>query len=192
MRKVWVIDTETTTTTFDPEPDGHIVEFGAACVDIDTMRIVSTYSVVVADPLAKGDEWVFRNTTLGYDEMCSGVNPNHLAKFMSKVIGDDEVTAYNLPFDQHMIGRDMPDLSWGCNWGSDLMRTAALIEQIPRRHGGKTQWPTAEASYNYLCPDDPCGLEGIEAHRAKEDAVMEAHILIELCKRGLYVPKVVG
>lgn len=188
-KTVWVIDTETSTTTFDPVPDGHIVELGAVKVNLNAEKIERCYGAVVLDPLADRNAWVFRNTSLTYDTMMLGVRPSNLDRYISELIGNDEATAYNISFDKTMIERDLPLLASRINWGRCLMKASSRVPEIPRRHGGMNKYPTAEASYNYLCPDDPCRLNGHELHRAVEDARMEAHILISLYKAGIWTPK---
>lgn len=188
MSKVWVIDTEVSNTTFKPEPNGHIVEFGAVQVDLETRTIGNSYSAVVKDPFADESAWVFQNTTLSYGDMLvKGVTPSSLDRFMSHVI-KDEVTSYNIAFDRLLIRRDMPILSGKLRWGEDIMLAASKVAAIPRRHAGERHYPTALASYNYLCPDDPCFLFGEEEHRALADAQMEAHILLRLYDLGLWRP----
>lgn len=190
MRPVYVIDTETSTTSFVPEPNGHIVEFGVVAVDLEAQRIGRSYSCIIKDAKADPQAWVFNNTSLTYEEVMNGVDPYQAAEYFARVLNGQEVTAYNVAFDKRMIDRDMELVGQVVDWGSCLMETASLIEGIPRRHGGSNRWPKAEDAYNYLCPGDPADNNGVEVHRAYDDALMEAYILIELYKRGLYEPKV--
>ena len=187
MTSVWVIDTETSNTgIWHPEPGGHIVEFGAVSVDLDRGKLGRSYSAVVYDPHADPNAWVFMNTSLTYSQVMKGVNAEDFGNFMAKHLTGQTVTAYNVAFDKLMIGRDMPSINKNVTWGPCLMDRASHIDGIPKKHAGSNQFPTAEASYNYLCPDDPCGLGGHERHRALDDARMEAHIMLRLHELGLY------
>lgn len=180
MSRIWVIDTETSNTGQWNPPGGHIVEFGAVSVDLESGDIGRTYSAVVCDPRADPDAWIFNNSDLSMMDVIKGASPILLGRYMAKRLKGETVTAYNVAFDRLMIERDMPMLNEAVNWGPCIMETAASIEAIPKRHAGKNTYPTAEATYNYLCPDDPCDLYGHEHHRALDDARMEAHILLRL------------
>lgn len=184
---IWVIDTETSNNgIWKPEPGGHIVEFGMVEVDLDRGKVGKGYSAVVCDLKADPDAWVFKNTDLSYMEMLKGVDPKHFQGFIAKILKGQTVTAYNVDFDRLMIQRDMPQINESVTWGNCLMKASAQIDEIPRRHAGQRVYPTAEAAYNYLCPDDPCNIHGKERHRALADAQMEGHILLELNDRGLF------
>lgn len=140
----------------------------------------------MCDPVADPDAWVFRNTDLTVMDVVKGVNAELFGRYMAKRLRNQTVTAYNIEFDRLMIQRDMPAINDTVEWGPCLMERSSMIGDIPRRHAGKNRYPTAEATYNYLCPDDPCDLYGHEMHRALDDARMEAHILLRLHERGLF------
>lgn len=192
MNEIYVIDTETSTTSFDPEPNGHIVEFGMVKVDLESWEVGEGYTMIINQPDVDFDAWVFKNTTLTPDMVRGGIEPSRAERFLSSMLECRELTAYNIAFDKLMIERDMPKINRTAKWGDCLMECASQIPEIPRRHANQNCYPKAEAAYNYLCPDDPCNLGGKERHRALDDARMEAHILIELYKRGLYEPRGYG
>lgn len=193
MSRVWVIDTETSNNgVWKPEPGGHIVEFGAVAVDLESGRLGNSYSAIICDKKADPEAWVFKHTDLDIMDVLRGTDPTDFAEYMAKRLNGETVTAYNVAFDRLMIRRDMPMLDEFVHWGPCLMETASMIEAIPRKHAGQNIYPTAEATYNYLCPDDPCNLGGREKHRALDDAKMEAHILMRLYERGLYSAGVVA
>ena len=191
MRYVYVLDTETSTVAWsDGVPDGHIVEIGVARVDLDELKVEPLFGTIVRDAKASKNAWVFRNTTLTREEVLEkGNEPDEVANTLGRMLLGCEVTSYNIAFDKMMLERDMPMLAESFHWGQDIMIQASLVEEIPRTHGGSDRWPRAEASYNYLCPDDPCNLKGHEMHRAIADAEMEGYILLELFVRGLWKPR---
>lgn len=188
--EVYVIDTETSTTHWtNGIPNGHIVEIGLAKVNLEKLTVIPTWQFVVLDFSADSEAWVFKNTDLTYEKVMEGTSPGIISKFLEDRLNGKEVTSYNITFDKMMIDRDMPYLNEAVRWGQDIMVQAAEVPEIPRKHAGQNTWPKAEDSYNYLCPNDPCHLNGKEKHRALADAEMEGHILLELYLRGLWKPK---
>lgn len=189
MTTIYVIDTETSTTSWkDGIPDGHIVEIGIAKVNLEKQIVLPYCQMIVNDPEADPDAWVFKHTDLTIQDVQIGVSPEVVARYIGYQLKGSEVTSFNEAFDHGMIDRDMPYINDNVRWGQCLMLQAAEIEEIPRNHAGTGLYPTAEATYNYLCPKDPCHLNGKEKHRALADATMEGHILLELYLRGLYKP----
>lgn len=187
MTVLYVLDTETTTTSFEGgEPDGHIVEVGIARVDTSRRKITPYYVGILNDPNCDGTEWVFQNTDLTLNDVRQGEDPRSVDRYLSSILVGCRVTSYNRAFDRGMLRRDLPLTSEAIAWAPCLMLAAAEIDEIPRNHAGTGLYPTAEASYNYLCPDDPRHLDGRERHRALSDAMMEAHILLALIDCGAY------
>ena len=188
MNEIYVIDTETSNTGFkDGKPvGGHIVEIGVAKVNLDSMTVKQLYGFIVRDETADKEAWVFKNTSLSYDEVMNGHERGEVAKMLGNKLAGERVTAYNIAFDHYMLEQDMPYINDCVSWTEDIMVQAAMVEEIPRKHAGGDCYPRAEAAYNYLCPSDPCRLHGHELHRAVYDAEMEGYILLELYKRGLW------
>lgn len=185
MTYLYVIDTETSTSSFENgEPNGHIVEIGIARLNTETREITPFYVGILDDPGCDGTEWVFRNTDLTLDDVRGGEPRESVDRYLSSLLGGCGVTSYNVPFDRTMMERDLPLTASAVRWGPCLMLACAEIPDIPRNHAGQGHYPTAEASYNFLCPDDPRDLNGRERHRALEDAMMEAHILLALIGYG--------
>ena len=187
MSIIYVLDTETSTSSFrDGEPNGHIVEIGIARVDTLRREITPYYVGILNDPDCDGTEWVFQNTDLELKDVREGEMAKSVDRYLASLLEGRTVTSYNQAFDRTMIWRDLPLTSNVVRWSQCLMLACAEIPDIPRNHAGTGHYPSAEASYNYLCPDDPRNLKGKEKHRALEDAMMEAHILLALIRRGAY------
>lgn len=188
MREIYVIDTETSNTGWkDGRPkDGHIVEIGVAVVNLESRTVKPLYGYIVRDETADKDAWVFKNTSLSYDEVMNGHESSEVAKMLGNKLAGEQVTAFNEAFDHYMIEQDMPYINDCVHWTNDIMIEAAKVAEIPRKHAGGDCYPRAEAAYNYLCPEDPCRLNGHELHRAVYDAEMEGHILLALYERGLW------
>lgn len=186
---IYVIDTETSNTGFaDGKPrDGHIVEIGIAQVSLSRMAVKPLFSYIIRDETADRDAWVFHNTSIDYEEVLNAQHErDEISRMLVGRLAGKTVTAYNIDFDRYMIQQDMPDVNEHVRWGQDIMVQASLIPEIPKKHAGCNKYPTAEAAYNHLCPEDPSHLNGHEKHRALADAEMEGYILLELFKRGLW------
>lgn len=198
MRFIYVVDTETTTTEWHSEkyngdPDGHIVEIGIVLLDLETGRTWVIAHRGFNDPDATGEEWVYKNTDLPMresfrmsweeadEDLC-----DHIRTVGKRDNGFICITAFNSSFDRTMIERDLPNFSKHLFWCMDIMMSADRIEDIPRKkHDTITGWrsyPSVQATWDYLFPDDP----QTEKHRALDDAIQEAKICYELRKRGLY------
>lgn len=193
-RKVYVIDTETTTTSFAPVPNGHVVEIGVAEVDLYEGSVTPFYeSILTVTKMVKGrkkidpNAWVFQNTDLTVEQVENGKDPRETSQHLASLLRDKEATAFNQRFDRIMLERDLPELCGAVRWGQDLMECADVIEEIPRARK-RSCYPNAENTYNHLCRGDPACINGKEEHRALSDAMMEGHILLELHRRGLYTP----
>ena len=184
---ILVIDTETSTTSFENGPDGHIVEIGIAKVDLESRIVSPLFSSPVLDLSANPSAWCFENSTLDPDDVWRGMPTGMLSPILITMVGHYEVTSYNIDFDRGMIQRDLPVLSETIRWGRCLMEICADIPGIPRI-GKRGSYPKAVDAYNYMCPDDPAHIGGKEEHRALSDAIMEGHILLSLYVKGLYDP----
>ena len=195
MTTIYVLDTETTTTTFRPVPNGHVVEIGIAEVNLEEHTVQPYYSdILTVKKMVKGkkkidpEAWVFKNTTLTVEEVENGKDPEEIAIKLADMLKGCELTAFNQSFDQLMLKRDLPQLHDAVVWGQDLMLQADNLSSIPRTKAPPC-YPNAENTYNHLCKDDPAHINGKEEHRALSDAIMEGYILLALYDRGLYTPK---
>lgn len=195
MTIVYVIDTETTTTSFRPVPNGHVVEIGIAEVDLEQHTVQPYYSdILTVKKMSKSgkkidpEAWVFQNTSLTVEDVENGKDPSEVATYLAGKLRSCEVTAFNRTFDMLMIKRDLPELHDVIVWGQDLMEQADNLKSIPRNKRPPC-YPNAENTYNHLCKGDPAHIGGREQHRALSDAVMEGYILLALYDRHLYTPR---
>lgn len=180
MNEIFVIDLET--TGLRGYPQDKVVEIGIASLNVDTGKITERLSRIVHQPLAEADRnsWIFQNTDLKYEDVYSEDDETgELASYLRKNYEDYLFTSYNVDFD---FCRFLWSNEWNFNpWlATDIMEECA--KTVPdRNHAGAGKYPSAQASYNFLCPDNPMGLEK-ERHRAVSDAVFECHILWNLMR----------
>ena len=106
MNEIYVIDTETSNTGWkDGRPkDGHIVEIGVAVVNLERRTVKQLYGLIVRDETADKDAWVFKNTSLSYDEVMNGHERSEVAKMLGNKLAGEQVTSFNIAFDHYMIG----------------------------------------------------------------------------------------
>ena len=63
------------------------------------------------------------------------------------------------------------------------MLSSTNICKIPHRNGGSGyKWPKAQEAWDFFIPNS----DYVEKHRAADDAVHEAKILLEMFNRNLY------
>jgi hypothetical protein len=90
-----------------------------------------------------------------------------------------EICAWNRAFDAEFLK------SRGFNLGKDIkdpMKESAAFFNLPHKNGGFGKWPSAQEAWDILFPRTA----KIELHRGLDDSKMEAKIIFELIKKGIY------
>lgn len=205
---VLIIDTET--TGLGGYPADRVLEIGIAELDVQTGEVRPVYGAMIRyDDMETfkreyekehGPIWVFGNTDLSMDKLLSeGKSPETVLAEVKKIIHGKQLTSYNVPFD---FGKFLNHPPWSfdkeyCIISFDIMCLATNTVKAMAEHDmiadkdiqqrlldkwGKDpdRYVKSLDSYRVLCPDDPAGREGIQTHRAMDDAVMEAYILKSL------------
>ena len=179
-RNVYVIDTETTGLNGTVAGD-RIVEVGIARVDIVGCKVFPEYSRIIDIPhvMDYSDAWVFRNTTLDVEDCLNSPYSVYDVRNDLRQYVDCCVTAYNRAFDIDKFLNAWPYHFNPPNFPC-IMEMASRV--VPAKdHAGGSRWPSAQASYDFLCPGNPARVpNGKEEHRALSDAVLEGYILLAL------------
>ncbi len=180
--KILVLDIET--TGFSHEKDC-ILELGCVSLDLETGKTRKLFDEVFREPHLSArhhNAWIFDNEFMTHEEVRES---KPLSEYKDKIqsIFDKykgKIVAWNRPFDADFLK------SRGFDLGEDLpdpMRVSTGYFKIPskgRRIGYK--WPSAQEAYDALFPEENL----IEKHRGFEDCKMEAKIIYELIKEGVY------
>jgi DNA polymerase-3 subunit epsilon len=172
--EILVVDTET--TGLSPSEDA-LLEIGIVCLDTKTGVIIPKFNVIISESDAiTGDEWIFENSDLTLEMVKSGVSLSEIRGPLQELLNSRPVTAFNKKFDfgflqyrGFTIPKELP-----C-----IMLSATDVCKIRNYYGYK--WPNVEEAYSMLVKK-----KYVEAHRALDDAMHEAEILLALIKGGNY------
>lgn len=189
MTQIFVLDTET--TGLAGAPDDLVVDIGIVSADLKTGDIEPVFSTPVgySESMIRKHEgaWVFNNTDLNFWQVLKAPGVYKVASRVSELLTGELVTSYNTEFDlDRFLYRDpwnLKNLCFECNC---IMTSAWRAFPNLGRNGF---YPKLQVAYDALCPGDPMNV-GKQRHRALSDAVMAAHVMMELHKRGKYKAEV--
>ncbi len=174
--EIVVIDIET--TGFSPRLD-NIVEIGAVIVNTQTLRYEPLF-----DSLCNPGEshkklkqtWICKNGYLTPEEILNAPTIENVAVDFNKVLGARSWTSFNLEFEYRFLSQ--PPWAIRNVQGHCLMRAMTPVCKIPQTN--KYKWPKLTEAYHEI------GGSGSEKHRALDDTIKGAEILIHLLKNDLY------
>lgn len=193
--RILIVDIET--TGLRGEPEDHVVEVGIAalCLDRDDPatfgQVVPVYSDIVApyydEPADFEHSWIFEHTDLTPDQVRAGKPMEVVADNLRFILDHASATSFNYEFDFDRFLRRAP-------WNVANHKLPCIMQTAGHAYGDVlpcsyySGCPNAQTTYNYLCPDNPAELpNGIEAHRALSDAIMEGHMLKAMITKGDYM-----
>lgn len=187
--RVLVVDIETTGLCGCPQD--LVVEVAVADADTSSGRVGRIYSEVVGYDVSSWDDglkgsWIFSHSDLTLEDVASGVPMDDVAEDVRRLLLGRPCTSYNREFD---LGRFLSREPWGARPRSApcvMLRASRLVEGDYLFSDGSTSWPRLSKAYAELCPEDPAAIGGEQTHRALDDALMAAYVLIELVARGEY------
>jgi len=175
--KILVIDIET--TGFDLADDC-IVEIAAVLLNTRTQKKKKKLNAIIRESdfsILHEHSWIFRNSSLTFDGVCEkGFPLDSIRKKLQKLIDRYAVTAYNSPFDFSFL-RDRGFIFRKVSFDPMPLLTNKL--KIGNNQGSY-KWPSVQETIEFF----DWGI--IEPHRALEDAMIEADIILEIIKRGWY------
>ena len=178
-KEILVLDIET--TGLSPKTD-FILELGIVKLNLETGEITTLFDEVFKDPnlTAKHRKsWIFENGFMNIEEIR---NAQPLERYRTQIQNillpfQGRITAWNREFDESFLYANGFDL------GADIpcpMKASTHFFKIKGTRGFK--WPKAQEAWDILFPET----HKIEAHRGLDDSIMEAKIIFELVKRGVY------
>jgi len=188
--RVLVVDTETTGLNGCRSGD-LVLDVAVVRADTHTGEVEPVYSQVVGYDVSSWnarmrDSWVFHNSDLTVEEVGEGRPLAAVAREVRGILDHSIATSYNVAFD---FSKFLDWEPWSVRpvMAPDPMLCAhALVDGDYLFDDGSTSWPKLSKAYSVLCPGDPGGIGGAQRHRANEDAVMAAHVLLALVERGEY------
>ena len=173
--KILVIDIET--TGLCPVND-FIVEIAAVSLNTRNGRIKEKFHSLIKEyPIIPADSWIFKNSDLKHEDVMKyGNSIEEIRKDLQKLFNKFSCTSYNQVFDfGFLTNRHF----YFKNKTRDPMLVLTNVLKI--NHGFKNyKWPSVQEALNFF------NMDIIEPHRALDDAKIEARIIFESIKRGLW------
>lgn len=190
-----VIDTETAGNKGHWNGD-KVVDIGVSLVDTKKRTVHPFFASIVGYDVDNWcyrlrKEWIFTHegATLTLDDVRNAPSEEKVAEHLRKILKDYPLTSFNVAYDfDKFLVHEPWDLGKNLK-APDIMVCADKVEEIPRTKRNATgwrSWPKLDATYEYLCPDDPAGIKGHQDHRALSDTIVAGYVLLSLVDRGLY------
>jgi DNA polymerase III alpha subunit (gram-positive type) len=181
IKEILVLDIETTGLQTNEDL---ILELGMVKLDLETGEITTLFDAVFKDERLTArhrEAWIFQNGFMTIDEI-RNAKPitdykEEIQSIMNEFLG--RITAWNRDFDSAFLERA------GFLLGQAIdcpMKKSVDYFKIESAFGYK--WPKAQEAWDILFPNTP----KTEEHRGLDDAKMEAAIIYELFKKGVYQP----
>ncbi len=167
-----IIDIET--TGLNHETDS-IIEVGAVLVNLSSNRIQKVYHSLCNElpkPVNPKKNLIFQISDINYDEVMQAPHFNQIKDDIQKICNTNCVTAFNKSFDFRFLkqrGLTIPHETY-----DPMKLLTRVLGFLNKKHYLKP--PKAQEAWDVLFPNDPHQ----EAHRALEDAIFEAKILLKI------------
>ena len=177
--EIIVLDIET--TGLDSNQD-LILELGMVKLNLENGEITEIFNQVFKDPKLTAKHrkaWIFDNSSMDIDEIRNALPLSEYSKQIQSLMDPfkGRITAWNRDFDTKFL------IKSGFDLGPDVLcprKESVDFFKMEGNHGYK--WPKAQEAWNVLFPETP----KIEQHRGLDDSKMEAAIIFELHKRGVF------
>lgn len=179
LSKIAVVDIETTgLSTTDS-----IVEIGICELDLLNNDINRLFDAIIKDVnFSKKDvnAWIFSNSNLKYENVINAAKLETFFDIIQKIFKKYPAAAYNSKLDFSFlesrgfeIVKKLPD----------PMIKATNILKI-RRNRFEYKYPSVVEAWRYYFP----GINYVEKHRAYDDVMHEALIILKMFKKGHWFP----
>lgn len=184
-----MVDTET--TGLDGGPSDLVLDIGIVEIDTGMKTVAPVYSEVVGYDVSGWsdrlrDSWIFSHSDLTPEMVSRGKPLEEVVGEVRGLLDGKTAVSYNEAFD---FGKFLYRHPWSlrCDTAPDPMLIAhELVDGDIVFDDGSTSWPRLEKAYRVLCPGDPAGMGGPQAHRALSDALQASYVLLRLVDEGLY------
>ncbi len=181
FNRVAILDIET--TGLDPLKN-LIIEIGIIELNLKTGETKILFDSFVRESLfgeKHRDSWIFGNSDIKFEDIVNApFFDDTIKEKLSEIFNQYRVTAFNKSFDLGFLK------ARGINIPKELpciMLTATGICKILFPNGGSGyKWPKCQEAWDFFFPNS----DYTEKHRATDDAIHEAKILLELYRRGKF------
>lgn len=178
-KDILVVDIETGNLNHEVnnfEPDNcTICEIGIVNLNLDTGVVDIVFNKTCReDKLCSPSSWVFKNTSLTYEEVTKSDNLRNFQKDIQDIFNTKPVTSWNQGFDFKVLENSLKTLEIPLKfWDPMLVLTDYL--KIPHASGYGYKWPKLQEAFEYFNPGEIIEQE----HRAIYDAKIAAEIIFQ-------------
>ena len=182
MDKILVVDIETSGFSFK---DDVIFEIGIVELNLADGEIQIIFDSVVKEPHLSAkhrDAWIFQNSDLTQDMVRNAPLMENVRTEIQGIFDFyNGMTAYNRKFDFGFLRNRNFSLPMELPCPMILLTD---VMKLPSKNGYPGfKYPSAQEAWDYLFPESPYQ----EKHRGADDARIEAMIVYEMYRKGLFV-----
>jgi len=178
--KILLVDIET--TGFSHESDT-ILEIGIVSLDLETGETVTLFDSPVLEPHfceKHKNAWIFSNSDLTLADIASAPTLEEVFPIVQEIFDTYEgITAYNRSFDFGFLESRCFELPRALPCP---MLLSTDVIKLPKKNGAGYKLPKAQEAWDFYFPETPY----VEKHRGADDARIEALIVHEMFKRGIF------
>lgn len=178
MKKVAILDIETTGLNALKHS---IVEIGIVELNLDTCKTKVLFDSLVKEALFGEQDrnaWIFKYSDMKFEDVNNAPLLSGFIQELQEIFKKYKTTAFNKSFDFGFLK------ARGIEFHDELpciMQTATNILKIPSSCGDY-KYPKVQEAWDHYYPDKTY----IEKHRALDDAVHEALILLKMYQHGQF------
>ena len=183
MRGDLIVVVDIETTGFSHQIDC-ILEISICKLDLDSGECSELFNKVIKEEhfsMRHRNAWIFKNSDLRYEDILKAKPLNVYKKDLQRIFNIFPATAFNKSFDfgflkdRGFLIKELP---------CPMVIATNILKLPPRKPDTLYKWPSVEETWNYFFPEK----EYIEKHRAYDDSVHEALIILEVFKRNKWKP----
>lgn len=183
MREELIVVVDIETTGFFHKEDC-ILEISVCRLDLDSGECSELFNKLIREnhySVKHRDAWIFKNSDLRYEDILKAKPLNVYKKELQRIFNIYPATAFNKRFDfgflkdRGFLIKELP---------CPMVSATDILKLPPKKPGTIYKWPSVEEAWKYFFPEK----EYIEKHRAYDDSVHEALIIVELYKINKWKP----
>ena len=184
IKDILVVDIETGNFNLDlrkkfDSDNCTICEMGIVDLNLDTGVVDIVFNQICReDKLCSPLSWIFKNTSLTYDEVTNSNNLHNFHDEIQKIFNTKPVTCWNHKFDFKILEHpsknfEIPRKFW------DPMEVLTDYLKIPHLSGFRYKYPNLPEAFEYFNP----GKRFEQRHRAINDAKIAAEVIFQAVKK---------
>ncbi len=191
MDDIYVLDTET--TGLKGAPEDVVVDIGICKVNLAKGSVEPVYEEVVGYDVSGWNEyrrnaWIFENTDMTLEMVAAGKPAAEVIEDVCEILKGKKVTSFNVEYDMDKFLYLPPwSLKGVFTEETDIMKAATPVCKQPSQYYGRQyKYPKLDFAYEFITKGDPAEIHGKQDHRALSDAIMAAHVMIQMYRNKDY------